>query len=222
MKMVIFPGGGSPDNPTYASVYRLLERAARERNYTLVDASLRWPGHNHQGMLTLDGALMIAEGRIDVLDAESENYDILARSFGCIVALRLALKKQPKRLRRIILWGPPPYWWIWEKFCRDIGDTKKELAEKGLSVDESFFPTCVPLEFMLPAILYETVVVTGDQDPNVPQAYLEYLKSIVMERKSRKHCQSIRFKEVVLGAVHEVTEDTPAPVIEAYLKALFE
>ncbi len=170
----------------------------------------------------MDGALDVARIKLGELEAGSDQYDFLARSFGCYVALKMALDGQLKNLRKVILWGPPPYWLMWEMWRRDIEANKKIAGEKGLAVDNALFPTFVPLECMLPMMRYETVVATGDQDPYVPHAYLHYLESIVKERKSSKYCQSIRFNAAVSGAVHEVTEDAPGPVKEAYLKALFE
>ncbi len=222
MKLVIFPGGGSPGNPKYASVYSLLEHEAKKFGYTSTYSSLQWSGHENKGVLTLDGALQIAHAKLDELEADSDKYDILARSFGCYVALNIALDKKPKGLRKIILWGPPPYWLMWEMWCKLLETWKPKAFEKGLSVDEKLFPSVEPIEWMLPQISYETVVATGTQDSYVSQAYLRYLESLVQERKSDKICQSIIFKDAVLGAVHEVTEDSPRPVIEAYLKALFE
>ncbi len=222
MKLVIFPGGGSPGNPKYASVYRLLEQEANKFGYTDTDTSLLWPGHENKGILTLDGALQIANIKLDELEASCDQYDILARSFGCYVAVKIALDKKPKALCKIMLWGPPPYWLMWDMWYRDIEKQKNKAAEKGLKVDEKLFPSLVPIEWMLPQTSYETVVATGAKDPYVSHAYLRYLESLVEERKSDKICQSIKFKDAVPGAVHEVTEDSPKPVIEAYLTTLFE
>lgn len=222
MKLVIFPGGGSPGNPKYDSVYHLIDQEAKKFGYTSTDISLRWPGHEKIGVLTLDGALQIAHAKLDELEVGSDKYDILARSFGCYVALKIAIDKKPKDLRKLILWGPPPYWLMWEMWCKYLETWMPKAAEKGLSVDKKLFPSVVPIEWMLPQITYETVVATGTQDPYVSHAYLRYLESLVKERKSDKVCQSIKFKDAVPGAVHEVTEDSPKPVIEAYLKALFE
>ena len=222
MKLIIFPGGGSPGNPKYASVYRLLELESKNYGYTSTDCSLQWPGHENNGVLTLDGALHVAYAKLDELEAGSDKYDILARSFGCYVALKIALDKKPKGLRKIILWGPPPYWLMWEMWCGCLNKFAPQAKDKGLTVDEKLFPSIVPIEWMLPQISYETVVAAGTQDPYVSEAYLRYLESRVRERKSDKYCQSIKIKEAVPGAVHEVTEDAPKPVIDAYLKALFE
>ncbi len=108
MKLVIFPGGGSPGNPKYASVYRLLDQEAKKFGYTFTDSSIQWPGHEIKDILTLDGALQIANDKLDELESGCDKYDILARSFGCYVALKIALDKKPKALCKIMLWGPPP------------------------------------------------------------------------------------------------------------------
>lgn len=222
MKLVVFPGGGSPHNPKYESVYRLIKHVARDYGYTEIDVSLLWPGHERNGVITLDGAMAVARGIIDKYEAQSEQYDILARSFGCYVALKTALDRNPKGLRKIILWGPPPYWLMWEMWVSDLGTNREKAAEKGLAVDTSLFPSLVPLECLLPMMRYDTVVATGDQDPYVSPAFLRYLETLVRERKSSRYCQSIRFKDAVPGAVHEVTEDAPEPVRNAYIRALFE
>lgn len=220
MKLVVIPGTGCPDNEKYASVYRFLEHAASDYGYNSADITLRWPGHNHHGILTLDEAQEVAWEKIEELEAGTEEYDFLARSFGCYVALKIAKEKQPNRLRKIILWGPPPYWLMWEMFCRDIEENSRIARGKGTSVDDTLFSTLVPLESMLAEIRYETIVATGNQDPYVPPAHLHYLESIVQKRSD--HPQCIRFKGAVPGAVHEVTEDASDLVKQAYLKALFE
>jgi len=221
MKLVIFPGAGSPVSPLYVNAYGLLQRAALEHGYDTVDASLQWPGHENQGVLTLDGAMSRACQKIVELDANSQQYDFLARSFGCYVAVKTALEAQPKGLRKVILWGPPPYWLMWEMWCRDLDINCQVASKKGVTIDQELFSSLAPLECILPMMRHETVVVSGAQDPYVSPAYLRYLESVVRERRSTKVSQSIMFKEAVPGAVHEVTDDAPAPVIQAYLKALF-
>jgi hypothetical protein len=221
MNLIIFPGGGSPGNDLYASVYRLLSQAASRYGYENVDCSLRWPGHDLDGALTLDGALEPAKRKIAALEEGERQYDIVARSFGCFVACRMALLK-PARLRRIVLWGPPPYWLMHEMFVEHFDEWSKKSAEKGLRVSSSLFSELRPIETMLPDLQYETVVATGAQDPYVPQAHLDYLQALTLRRTSGKFSQSITFKKAVPGAVHEVTESAPTPVIDAYFRAIFE
>ncbi len=222
MRLIIFPGVGNPEQPKYKSVYRLLESAAQDRGYKSVDTTLRWPGQNLNGKLTLEGAVAVAQEMIHSLEVNGQRYDFLARSFGCYVALKIALDKQPNHLRRIILWGPPPYWLMWEMWCRDIESNRQLVTKNNFNLDESFFSTLVPLECILPEMRYEIVLAVGDQDPYVSPVYFGYIEAICRDRISSEHCQSLSFRPAVQGAVHEVTEDAPAPVIEAYLKALFE
>lgn len=222
MKLVIFPGCGSPGNPQYASVYRLIELRVKKYGYTHIDSSLQWTGHEKNGFLTLYGALQLAHATLDKLVADSDKYDILARSFECHVALKFALDKKPEGLRKIILWGPPPYWLMRKMWCKYFEEWTLKAAKKGLPVDEKLFPSIVPIEWMLPQISYQVVVATGAPDPYVSHAYLRYLESLVQEQKSDKFCQYIKFKDAVPGAVYEVEEDSPRPVIDAYVKALFE
>lgn len=224
MKLIVFPGIGSPHNPKYASVYRLIEQSAPKYGYDSVEI-LQWRGQNDDGVLTLDGALAEAKTKFDSETTGFKQFSdihILARSFGCFVALKLALDCQPKNLRKMILWGPPPFWLVWEMFLKDFKINQKTAHEKGTRLDEGFYPSIVPIEYMLPLISYETTVATGENDPYVPQSFVNYLESLVKQRKNTKNCQCFHFKEAVPGACHEVTEDAPAPVIEAYLKALFE
>lgn len=227
MKLIVIPGTGCPDNKKYASVYRFLEHAASGYGYSSADNSLRWPGHNqpgqnHCGVMTLDGALEVAKKKTEQLENGTENYDFLARSFGCYVALKIAQDLQPRLLRKIILWGPPPYWLVWEMFSRDIEKNSQVAKDKGTTVDSTLFPSIVPLESMLPDVRYQTIVATGDHDPYVPVSYLEYLESIVKKRTSNETRQFVQFKKAVPGAVHEVPEDAHESVKQAYLKALFE
>lgn len=221
-RLVVFPGSSCPDHEKYASVYRLLEKAAIDYGYSSSDISLRWPGHNFLGTLTLDGAVKTAWEKIEKLEAGNADYDVVARSFGCYVALKLAKEKQPKRLRKIILWGPPPYWLAWELFYRDIKDISEKCKPYLTAVDATFFPSIEPIESMLPTMTYEMVVATGANDPLVPKSYLDYLESIVRIRNNGNNCQSIKFKAAVPGAAHEIKEDADESVKEAYLKALFE
>lgn len=217
MKLAVFPGMGSPDSDLYGRVYRLLSDRASDFGYKEVDL-IRWPGHNLKGTLTLKAASEVAADKIKVFTTK---YDILARSFGCYVALKVALDMSPRLLRKIILWGPPPYWLAWEMFVRDISTNCSRAKANGTFVDDSLFPSLEPIESMLASVSYDTTVATGAQDPYAPESFLKYLEAIVGRRPSSKFCQSIRFKEAVPGALHEVTGDAPAPVIETYLRTLF-
>lgn len=220
--LIVFPGAGCPDSPLYTSVFALIRSAAPRFGYDRVNASVRWPGHHGQsGSLTLDGALKVARRELSEIEKNRVPYDILARSFGCYVAITIALKMRPKNLRKIILWGPLPFWGMWEYWKRDLAANRKKGMKKGVTVDHRLFPSLAPLESMLPTLPYEVVIATGDQDDDVPGSYLTYLAAIVRKRRGSTHSHPIRFKKAVRGAAHEVTADATKQVVKRYLTALF-
>lgn len=210
--LLIFPGGGSPHNERYASVYRLLDRLGKSHGYTCIE-TLVWPGHTSGSVLTLDGALSTAQSRLDEIEAAGTDYCVLARSFGCIVALAACTGRE--HLKKLILWGPPPYWLLWEMFSRDFDRNREITLSKGTYIDKSFFPSLHPVESMLKDVVCETIVATGAADPYVPQFFLDYLASLARDTSK------VRFKPAVCGASHEVAEDAPPAVIAAYTQALF-
>lgn len=228
MNLVILPGGGNPD-AQYKQVYALLEEGAKKYGYTNIDTTLRWPGHINPNKtmkhdtLTLEAAVERTARKLKEYEAKQMSYDLLGRSFGGLVALRYATRMPThKLLKKIILYGPVPYWRIWEDFGRDIKKTSKKARERGLSINSNYFPTVIPIESMLPSVEVPTVVVLGEKDEyvNIPGGhaavdYLYYLKKIVGSKG--KFCFRI-----VLGASHTITKDNSSPeVIESYLDMLF-
>ncbi len=224
MKLIIFPGAGSPDNTAYSKVYDLLESRAPEYGYTSVDSSLRWPGHiNDQGVATgsleLKSAVSVAEEKLMKLERAREDYTILARSFGCTVSTSCVTTMQLEKLSKLILWGPPPYALMWEMFVRDLDINAKDAREKGVIMDEAIFPSLTPLESLLPQVPCETVVATGAEDPYVPPAFLEYLRS------RTKNNNNITFKAAAPGVGHEVPPRKGRVTdqeIQTYLDTLFK
>lgn len=221
MKLIILPGGGSPDNQLYSKVYELLASEALNYGYKAVDTTLRWPGHaNSKGIvsdkLTLDGAMAIAISKIQEYEDRGMKYDLLGRSFGTIVAVKYAIDYKPNGLRKIILWGPPPFWLIWQMFVRDIETNSKSAKGKGLYLDNTFFPSIVPIESILPYLEINSVIVCGTKDPISKPAYINYLWNCVA------HKANFAFRTVE-GAIHEVTSENSSPdVVKAYLEALFK
>ena len=220
MNLIIFPGVGNPDNKLYKEVYSLLENEAVRYGYKNIDRNLKYPGHvdEHEttlGNLTLYGAMEESIPKIKEYEAQNISYDFLGRSFGTIVAVKTAVTIKPKNLRRIILWGPPPYWLIWQMFLMDLNENRKFAANKGAHVDETFFQSITPLESMLALLEYPTVIATGTKDPYSKPAFINYLKSLVGEK-----C-NFSFR-IVEKAPHEVTPgNCSEAVIKSYSEVLF-
>lgn len=221
MNLIIFPGGGSPNNKLYIDVYALLSTGAKNYGYRKVDTSVIYPGHidstgNVSGKLTLDGAIEAAYSKVKEYDKKGLKYDFLGRSFGTIVAVKIATDKKLKHLRKIILWGPPPYWLIWQMFSRDLKENIKIAKIKGLHIDKTFFLSIEPLESMLESLEYPTVIATGTKDPYSKPAYINYLWNCIA------HKTNFSFR-IVEDAPHEVTKQKCSQkIVKAYLKCLFE
>lgn len=219
MRLIVFPGGGSPRGPRYRKVYELIEGEAARRGLSGATTIL-YPAHDRDGesasaALTLSGAIEAALPVIEEHEARGEPYDFLGRSFGTIVATRLAIERKPRHLRRLVLWGPVAYWILWEMLARDLPSTAREGAAKGVRLGPETFPSAQPLESLLSTLAYPAVIATGTKDPQAPPAHLDYLRALFGGRAD------FSFR-VVPDAFHEVTtENCAPPVVRAYLDVVF-
>lgn len=221
--LVILPGGGNPDtSPLYSKVYSVICREARKYGYRDVDCRIRWSGHfatdNYETSHSLGMQSAVDVALKNILSTGNDSYTLLARSFGCIVALKLAQSAllEKKAPAKIILWGPPPYWLFWQLFVRDITSNQLHAKKKGLKIDETFHYTIEPIESMIQDVSVSTVIVTGTEDPYCTPAHLEYLRAIASKNSY------VIFKMPVDGASHEVTDDDTPEIVKQYAQALFD
>ena len=213
--LVVFPGAGDPASPLYQSVYLLLEQLAKDHGYSEVSTDVRWPGHLSVNnlSLTLGSSVDLAMKRLSLLDG---HYDLLARSFGCFVALKCENMLPPtNKPSRIMLWGPPPFWLVWQMFIRDFTENASIARDKGVQIGEDFFPSIEPVESLLQNITTPTIVTSGSLDPYCSPSFLDYLKNIVMAN------EKVIVREPIKGAKHEVARDSDPELINAYSNALF-
>lgn len=215
--LLIFPGGGSPENPLYRKVYHLLQTEAKNVGYEGVSV-LSWPGHSDRenefsSELSFGGAMGVALARIREQEESLHSFDILARSFGTMVALTCAKESVPHCLGKLILWGPPPFWLMWELFEKGFQANASKNLSKGLRIAPEFFSGLRPVEYLLKDIKVETTVATGQLDPYSTPAFHDYLKAMYGTRAD------IRFPDPVVGCEHEVTADNPHR--KEYIDVLF-
>jgi pimeloyl-ACP methyl ester carboxylesterase len=215
--LLIFPGGGSPENSLYHKVYDLLQTEAKNAGYERVSV-LSWPGHSDyknefSSDLSMSGAMEVALARIREQEESSRAFDILARSFGTMVALACVKESAPCGLGKLILWGPPPFWLMWELFEKDLHANASKNLSKGLCVSPEFFSGLTPVEYLLRDINVETTVATGQLDPYSTPEFHGYLETM---HGTQAH---IRFPGPVVGCGHEVTADNPHK--KEYIDALF-
>src|SRR3989304_1117110 len=215
-KLLIFPGVGSPENSTYADVYALLNVGAKDYGYDKVSIC-HWPGQraNETDILTLGGAVEIAKNAINTCENEDGEYSILGRSFGTIVAARVLSEIKPTRLKRVIMWGPPPYSVLWKLFKFEIDKTKQKAEEKGTRIDNSFFNSIIPFESLVLTIDCPTVIATGTEDLWVPPSFIQYIQTLL------KGKDNFSFR-VVDGAGHECSTKCPVEVQKKYLQKLLD
>ena len=217
LDLLIFPGGGSPANPLYHQVYELLEREAKRVGYEEIYL-LTWPGHcdkngRFNGELTMEGAKYVAEKKILELEKSGKKYHVLGRSFGIIVALDCVDTLEVHNFTRLILWGPPPYWLLWELFKKDFHENKQKNESKGLNISGRFFEGVLPVEYLLKKMDVTTIVATGAEDTYSTPQFLHYLQNMYGYK------YNLYFRWPIRGCKHEVTEANPN--WKEYIKALF-
>lgn len=220
MKLVILPGAGNPDSMLYSKVYGLLAEQAPRFGYCGVETRVRWPGHttgprDSGPALSFHGAVAAAEAVLAAHEVARQPYDLLARSFGTYVALKATMVPSLQGLRRVILWGPPPFWRMWEILVRDIATTKEVAVTKGVRIDESLFADLEPVESLLQHTVRTVIIATGTLDAYATPAFHSYLSQLAIGSRS-----NLVFRSPVNGAGHEVTGDLPPDVVEAYLNAV--
>lgn len=220
---LLLPGLGSPESARYQDVYHLLAEEAQRRELPMRCLKYRGQGHLAEGRLsgeiTLPG---IARAIISDVEQSPPGSLLLCRSFGCFLPGYLASYHglNLARFRRIVLWGPVPYFHMWRLFGTrsKIAKMNIEAKTKGVRLSPSFFESMVPLEICCEALVdTEVVIALGTEDRYADPSFPPFLAGVL-----RKHGNRHVRVEIVEGAPHEVTSAEKEEVKRAYLKALFE
>ncbi len=218
MHLIVFPGGGNPTTPRYSKVYALIEREARARGFERVHTVV-YPAHITDGQsehpaLTVAGAIDAALPIVKECERSGIRYTFLGRSFGTIVAAKLAIEAAPKHQQADPL-GPRRLLDAVENARVRSRAHCRRGRDKGVRITEASFPSASPLEWLLGSLPYPAVLATGTNDKQAPPAHVRYLQSLYPSRTN----DTVR---IVEGAPHEVSEDNSSPdVIRSYLDALF-
>ena len=220
MRLLIFVGAGSPELSQYRDVYELLQLAAPRYGYTDVDWSLRWEGQGLQPQLCsepLQLSTAVDKGVRKIVEFErlGTEYDIVGRSFGALVAAACVVPRWPKNLRKLILWGPPVYWKMYDKFVRDFEESRKYNLTKGVRIESNYFSSLVPLESLVNELSGPVRLATGSRDTYCSPEFLTYVLSL---RENASEQLTVR---VANDASYEVTPQSPPYVVSSYLDALF-
>lgn len=222
MNLLVMPGSGNPDySPVYRDVYAVIECEAGNFGYRRVFAQLRYPGqadpeHFLQSpSLTLPTS--VAAGAHAVAALPPGQFVILARSWGCVVALKwlAQAKADERRPEKLILWGPPPYWLVWKMWVRDLATNQVVATFKGLKADAELFRTFEPVEALLAEVSVPTRVAGGEKDIYCTPAHLTYLREIASANRN------VEVPSPVADAPHEVTDSCGPGVVKDYAQTLF-
>lgn len=219
-KLVVFPGAGSPTNTLYSNVYGLIERGALKNGYDSVDLSVKWSGQIENDSetsesLNFHSALKTASDYVSEYEEAGLPYDILGRSFGTYVALKIVHILQPKLLGRLILWGVPPFWHMWELYVRDFDETFEIAKTKGVLISRDTFSSFEAIEPIMQKINYPVIIASGTKDTHSTEGDIKSFRASIGNK-------FVQFKEPVKDAPHEVTDKHPEALINEYFKALFQ
>lgn len=215
MNVLILPGGSSPHADKYKGAYQLLCDAAKHRGYEAVRVAL-YPGQkdefgNVSGKATLPSAIESVCELIKDYFCKDE-FIIVARCFGCTVALSVAMKLKIDTLKKIVLWGPAPFWSIWEWYKKDFQKSYEADFKNGVDVSNDYFNSTVPIEYLLKNSYEIPVVVSaGEIDDTCPPSFFNYLREISN--------RNIVFKGPVKLCGHTIRPGDPGE--KEYLDALF-
>lgn len=218
--LIVFPSAGNPSQQLYAKVYSLIKRGALEYGYKSVDVTIRWPGHGERefdvsASLNFRSAVGAAESHLREYESAKTPYDILGRSFGTYVALKIACSLRPEYLRRLILWGVPPFWRMWELYVRDLDSTREVGMSKGVRVGDDLFPSLEPAESLVGGVACPVIIASGTKDVYSTPADVSYLRALT-------HGKHVLIRPPVHDAPHEVTSEHPADLVREYSRALFQ
>jgi pimeloyl-ACP methyl ester carboxylesterase len=210
---VILPGAGDPASLGYIPVYDLLTKEAKKRGFEEVIV-IKYPGQMSSrtpGELSLAAAVSVVRETCFRIQGQ---MTLLGRSFGCFVALETA-RAIKERVEKVILWGPPPFWHVWEMLARNLDATNTTGLKKGVRFSGDVFAAMKPIESLLKDTRVATQVVAGTRDKAATPDFVAYLQAIVQANAF------VKFAPLVEGAEHEVeTWDDPR-IVAAYANAIF-
>jgi len=187
-KLIIFPGAGNPKT-AYRKVYDLLKNEATNRGY-IETAILLWPGHilNDSSNKSLDLTTSIEKAIKSVkrISEDRISYDIIARSYGCHVIMKMLDEYQPRYLKNIILWGPSPFYSIYHDIKDNFSTTQKSGLDKGVNIGKDFLNHYLPFEYLVYRYKknFFVRISSGELDKSCSPQYLKFLDSIKGENIS--------------------------------------
>lgn len=210
--LYILSGAGDPENDLYRKAYDLIRSHAIKLGYGDI-VTQGWPGQKSfpgEGVLNQAHSVDLA---VELLKAAEDNgvkYDVICRSYGNTVFLDACRHIRLNGIGFASLWGISAYSEIYRLFVDQLEATILYSKDKGVSVDQTFFPTVVPARILLERFdqPFQLNVLWGSLEKYCPRSYMQYLRE-------SNGLPNIRF-QIIEGLEHEVVHDSGV-----YLSALF-
>lgn len=200
--LVIVPGGGDPNNLKYKKTYDLIIRKndfnkkckiGIDKYYDRIDIIPLY-GHetynNENDVITYWDCKLSAEiisSKLTKLDSDNEidSYDIFARSGGCYVTLMSFKKTTPKKLGKIIFYGPATFDEVKTLFKDQYEETKISCVKKGLYINENTFKSFDPFENLICDYNLNNKIEVGfgKYDDYSNWVYADYISSVIKLNK---------------------------------------
>ena len=148
------------------------------------------------------------------LEAEKTNdHFLIARSSGCNVVAELLATWEGTSVKRVVFWGPPPFWLYCDMFGTGKGMFYDKCAKTWVHVTKNIVQTTAPWESRLPSISCPVRLATGDRDNFCRPEYLKYIRACVANKGN------FDFPDAVVNCPHSVTPELPC--WSDYCEALF-
>lgn len=224
-KLLVLPGSGSPLSKRYEPVFSLIVDGGKSRGWDVEVLTYLGAGQGDD-----PGSGLTQQGALDAVKAQLLSAPVgsrlLARSFGCTVALSALreLDGLAARFETVALWGPgswSTYWhWFVRPSCLGIEDFNyvARRDESGVVLSSEFVATMEPVEWLIanqpPAPHLRYRIGTGTKDPDSHPAFARLLRDTV------SHGGPAEMVEVP-GAAHSVKPSDPPEVVAAFLEFVF-
>lgn len=209
-KLIIFSGGGDPFL-SYKKVYDLIKEMSKKCSYSECSV-VNWPGHfsfDDTSTMTLKNALPIAQDILKKLEEGNQPYDIIARSFGCSVFLKTYEDIELKKLGKVVLWGPPPFYILYELFKNKLEKQMDIGLTKNVRISPDFISETYPFEYLVSNFSGSIPlrIATGQNDQYCLDFHLSFYNKI------NKYIDTVLVKNIG----HEVSDYN-----DDYFNALFK
>lgn len=218
-RVLIFPGGTSAiHSDRHKKAITVIEVEARRREYEC--SVVHYPGHDGES----SGALNYrsAVDKAHVLCHDFQPNWLIARSFGCVVAVAVLASQEGwlDQCEGAVLWGP--YFGAAVERLVPNDEKKRQMIDKYRRERKTFlasdFFQIPPIENLIRKVRCDMRLVRGTRDSSTSSEEMEFLGAV------HHRAQPDYLSEVVVigGLTHEVVEeDLSAELMALYHDSLF-